>query len=107
MFGKNKEQQPDLEFFTIFDSKSKSYSKPIQEINKDVLLRAIINDFGNPETHKTAHYLNSEDFAIFRIGSFDRKTGTISSQNLEHIANLHDLRALAQPSPGPGALSST
>lgn len=98
MFGKNK-QQIDLEFFTVFDSKAKNYSEPFPAQNKDVVLRDFVNAFKNPEAAtKNRYYMNAEDFSIYKTASFNFSTGLIQSQNLEHIANLHDLRAIAQPS---------
>lgn len=103
MFGKNKDQDPDLEFFTIFDSKSKSYENPTFAPNKNVLIREIINMFKDPKESRNKFLLNAEDYSIFKIASYDKKTGQVAALQLEHVANMHDLRAIAQP----GALSPT
>lgn len=100
MFGKKTNHQADLELFTIFDSKTKSYREPTYAPNKDVLMREILNMMNDPGQAKNPLFLNAEDFSIFRIGSYDRKTGELLSQNLEHIANMHDLRALSTPHSG-------
>lgn len=104
MFGKSKEDyQPDLEFFTVYDSKAKNYSEPFPAMNKDVVLRDFVNAFRSPEAaQKNRYYMNAEDFSIFKVGTFTLKTGSLIGQNHEHIANMHDLRAIAQPS-GIGA----
>ena len=108
MFGKNKEQPADLELFVVFDSKTKSYDAPIMAPNKDVLLRDILNNFKLPESQKeNKFFLNAEDYSIFRIGSFTKYNGALRSQDLEHVANLHDLRALSGPENNVRALSST
>lgn len=111
MFGKNKTHQSDLELFTVYDSKSQSYREPVQAPNKDVLLREILNLFKNPSEARNILLTNAEDYSLWRIGTFDKKSGKIESSNPEHIANLHDLRALATPSAmspnGPGALVAT
>lgn len=105
MFGKKDNRQVDCEFFTVFDSKSKSYSEPFPAPNKDVLLRDFLNAFKSPDApEKNRYYRNAEDFSIFRIGTFDMKLGSMEAQHPEHISNLHDLRALAQPDNGPRAL---
>lgn len=104
MFTKKDNRQPDLEFFTVFDSKSKTYSEPFPAKNRDVVLRDFMTAFKNPEApQKNRYYQNAEDFSIFKTGTFDLSTGSLESSNLEHVANLHDLRALSQPA----ALSST
>ena len=102
MFGNKKDKQVDLEFFTVFDSKAKYYEAPLMAENKDTLLRDILNNFKNPESQqKNKYYINAEDYAIYRIGYFSKVTGSIDPNNLEHIANLHDLRALVGPSNQP------
>lgn len=95
---KKKETSPDLEFFTVFDSKSKSYAEPFPAPNSEVLLRDFANAFRKPDAWQNNKYLiNAEDFAIFRIGSFNRQTGELETQRAEHVANLHDLRAMVTP----------
>lgn len=97
MFGKNK-KAATLEFFVIFDSKAQSYENPIPEVNANVLKRELLAIFQNPENQqKNKYYRNAEDFSVFRCGSFDCTTGLITSCNLEHVVNLHDLKALVQP----------
>lgn len=98
-----KGQNPSLDLFTVFDSKAQTYDVPALSLNKNVLMRDVINMLKDPEQSKNKYLTNAEDYAIFKIGTFDRLTGQITSQNLEHIANMHDLRAMAEP----GALSST
>lgn len=110
MFGKNgtQPQLPDLEFFTVYDSKSKTYGEPFPAMNRDVVLRDFMNAFKNPEApQNNRYYINAEDFSIFKVGSFEKRTGKLEGYNLEHVVNLHDLRAMAKPEPGPGALSAT
>lgn len=95
MFGKNKTEEPDGEFFTVYDSKSKSYSEPFPAPNAAVLMRDFLTAFRNREAaEKNRYYQNAEDYSIFRAGSFDLKTGLIQASNLEHVANMHDLRAM-------------
>lgn len=99
-----KKPQVDLEMFVIFDSKTQSYGNPVTAPNHHDLQRQLINMFKDPSQSQNQLLLNAEDFSIFRIATFDKKTGILSSQNLEHIANVHDLRALAKPD---GALFPT
>lgn len=111
MFGKN-DKEPDLEFYTVFDSKSRSYTEPFPGRNKEVVLRDFLNEFRKCAQDATVaarnrYFLNAEDFSLFKIGSFDLKEGRLTATNAEHVQNLHDLRALAQPVTGQGALSLT
>lgn len=111
MFGK-KDKEADVEFFTVFDSKAKCYTEPFPGINREVVMRDFLNEFRacavNPDkASKNRYYGNAEDFALFKIGSFDLKTGNLEAQTAERIAYLHELRALAQPSQNPGALLPT
>lgn len=110
MFGNKNEKQPDLEFFTVFDSKSKSYAEPFPAPNKEVLMRDFMNAFkkaAQDEKSNNKYYTNAEDFSLFKVGTFDFKTGTLEATKMEHVVNLHDLRALTKPSVGPVALLPT
>lgn len=100
MFGKNKQKESDLEFYTVYDSKAQIYAEPFPAPNKEVLLRDFLNAFKRAATEpqtNNRYYLNAEDFSIFSIGTFDTKTGTIATKNLEHVVNLNDIRAMAKP----------
>lgn len=88
------QQQVDLEIFTIFDSKSKSYEIPSFAINADVMRREIFNLFRDPSQAKNKLLVNAEDYSLFKIGTYNRRTGEIESQTMEHVLNLHDLRAI-------------
>lgn len=105
MFGKNNQPEPEFEYFTIFDSKTRSYREPILAINRHDLLRQVQNMFLDPkEQQKNPLYINAEDFSIFKIGEFDKKSGVITSTKQEHIANLHEIRASVEKDVGPRAL---
>lgn len=96
MFGKEKPKN-DVEIFTIYDSKSLSYGKTTQAPNRHVLIRDLVNMFREPAQQKeNSLYINAEDYSIFKIGEYSNTTGLITAQPQEHVANLHDLRALAQ-----------
>lgn len=105
---KKKEQQADLEFFTVYDSKSKSYAEPFPAPNRDVLLRDFANAFRKTEaSQNNKYFINAEDYSIFRIGTFDFQSGKLEAQQAEHIANLHDIRAMSSPTGVTGIVSST
>lgn len=100
MFAKGKNgKQIDFEIFTIYDSKTQIYDRPIFAQNKNDLIRDFLNMMREPEQQqKNKFFRNAEDFSLFKIGGFDKSTGMIDVQQLEHCANLHDLRAMAVPS---------
>lgn len=99
MFGNKVNTEADIEFYTVYDSKAKDYKEPFPAKNKDVVLRDFVNAFKkDTAATENRYYMNAEDFSIFKIGSFDYRTGTFTATQPEHIVNLHDLRAIAQPS---------
>lgn len=103
MFGQ-KNKRSDIEFYTVFDSKAGTYAEPFPAPNKEVLIRDFANAFRKEDAPKVnRYYINAEDFSVFKIGSFDSTTGQLTAQNMEHVINLHDLRAATTP----GALSPT
>lgn len=108
MFGKKPEnQQPDLCFFTIYDTKSGTYRNPViaQDVNE--VRRQLENNFLNPATQYDQYVTHSEDFQLFKLGTFDRKTGFITAHQPEHILNIHELRSAAlqrRPSVPPTGL---
>ena len=106
MFG-SRSKDSDLEFFTIYDSKTKSYNEPSMAMNRDDMLRILLNIFRDPNQSRNRYFLNAEDYSLFRIGSFDMRTGKIEGGLLEHVANLNDLRAMVQVDrPGPGIVAT-
>lgn len=100
MFGSKKEK-PDLEMFVMFDSKVGAYDRPFFALNKDDLLREVLNnmrkDAKDPNC-QNKFYINAEDFSIFKIGEYYRQSGEITPQTATHVVNLHELKVLAQPS---------
>lgn len=98
-----KTKQVDLEVFTIYDSKTQSYGEPTCAVNHHDIIRQLLNMFKDPNQAHNKYLVNAEDYSLFRIGKYDKKSGQLDSTNLEHVANLNDLRAIAQPmNPGPG-----
>lgn len=92
--AKNK-QQEDCVLFTIFDTKSGTYRDPILVPDQAAVIRALSTNFFNPANQYDQYVTHAEDFQLFKIGSFDRKTGLVSSYQPEHILNLHDLKSAA------------
>ena len=90
-FGKK--QEPELEYFAIYDSKSQTYNEPMLAANRFVMLRQINDLFQDSNQSKNQLFLNAEDFSLFKVGEYSKKTGQILGQSPEHIANLHELKA--------------
>ncbi|WNK14306.1 MAG: nonstructural protein [Microvirus sp.] len=100
MFGPKIPKNADLELFTIYDSVSKSYDVPTFALNKNVLMRDVVNMFKDKNQINNKFLLNAEHYSIFKMGNYDKKTGLVEAHNLEHIANMHDLRTMALPDTG-------
>lgn len=98
MFGNKKDETKiDSEIFSIYDSKVQAYGAPIFATNQHDIVRQLTNMFRDPEQQtKNQLFLNAEDFSVFKIGSYEKSTGKLFPQNPEHVANMHDLRALIQ-----------
>jgi hypothetical protein len=95
MFGKKAEAQKDLLLYVIYDSKVDAYRDPIFSENDEVLLRSVVNEFTDPRYARTDMFLNAEDFTIFSIGYYQRKTGSITLSERRHVANVIELRTQA------------
>lgn len=105
--SKNQEQEPDLEMFVIYDTKSNTYGNPTYEKNRHVLIRETLNMMKDPAQAKNPILLNAEDFSVFKIGNYYKKTGVLEAHQQEHVANMHDLRSMVQRETQQPALSST
>lgn len=105
MFGKKQTQDPDQQVFAIFDTKVNAYKDPIFAVNKFDLYRQIEHVF---KTQPDAQLVtNSEDFQVFHLGDYYRKTGELITQQPTHCFNLHEIRSSLLAKNGPGALSPT
>jgi len=92
-----KNPQPDMEFYSVYDSKGKCYNEPFPSKNVLTAIREFEVAFKNPEApFKNRYYQAAEDFALFKIASFTSATGEFRGINPEHVMNFHDLRASCQ-----------
>lgn len=96
-----KEKQADLEYFTIYDSKVGVYREPMLAINRHDILRQIDGLFRDPAQTRNQLLTNAEDFSLFKCGEYCKRTGQITPTTLEHIANLHEIKAATQMVPVP------
>ena len=106
-FKKNPEVQPDFEYFILFDSKAGIYREPMLSINRHDMLRQLDNIYKDPQQKQNVLVSNAEDFSLFKIGDFSRRTAKINWHEPEHIINLHEIKSAVYRENGPGALSST
>lgn len=88
-----REVTTDQTLFTMFDSKIGKYELPMMAANKLDIIRQLENLFKSPDAQKSKYFTNAEDFSLFAIGTFDKSTGKITAQELEHVANMHDIKA--------------
>lgn len=97
MFGKNsdknQQEQADYEYFTLYDSKVGIYKEPMLAINQHDMLRQIDTLMRDPKQQQNQLVTNSEDFQLFKVGAFWKKTGVICGCTPQHIANLHEIRS--------------
>lgn len=81
----------DLNMYTIFDTKAKSYMRPFCSRNHQTAIREttyVVND-GQHEL-----CIHAEDYGLFHLGTFDEQTGKIDSQPPVHVVNLIELRTI-------------
>lgn len=94
MFGRSADVNPDSEFFVVYDSKTDSYDLPSFAINEHDMVRAICNLFSSRDAAGHRYFQNAEDFQLFSIGKFWKKTARAEMTAPRHIANLHELKSL-------------
>lgn len=97
MFGsKNKQEaEPDSQYFTVYDTKGGFYRDPIMHPNRHTMLRHLSMFYRNQENRLDQLFTNSEDFQLFKIGDYYKKTGTLVGHEPEHVANLHEVKHAA------------
>lgn len=97
MFGtKRNSETPDFEYFTIYDNKVGIYREPMLAINRHDILRQFDSLFRDPKQQTNQLLTNAEDFSLFKVGEYSKKSGTIIGTAHEHIANLHEIRSAVQ-----------
>lgn len=98
-------QEADMQLFTVYDKTGKTYGDIVYAKNKDVLLREVLNMFRRYDhQQQNPHYLNAEDFTIFKIGDYQKSTGQITLCDHERIAYMHELKALVEPAQPPASM---
>lgn len=100
----SEKQQIDVEAFTVFDAKVNAYGTPVFAINRHDLVRQIVNMFRDPAQTKNMYFTNAEDYQVFKIGEYSKTSGCLTSHQPEHIANMHELRAMVLNQTQPGSV---
>lgn len=95
MFAKKSDLQADTNMYIIHDIKAGNYDFPIYSLNDETMRRDIFNMMSSSEADKSKYFVNAEDYAIFRLCSFDKSQGVIHNTERYHIANLIDIKAAA------------
>lgn len=98
MFSRQeKKSDHDTELFVIYDTKVGVYEKPHEAINSQDVIRSLHNMFRDQGQSQNRYFLNAEDYSVFRIGKFSKRTGLLEACNpIEHIVNMHDIRSAIQ-----------
>lgn len=81
----------DLVMFSIWDSKAEAYMQPFFAMNVAVAVRMwqeACQDEGSQ------FWRHSEDYTLFRVGSFDQAKGTVSEETPISIARAHELKEI-------------
>lgn len=98
MFGRSEKNDNDFSLFAIYDTKAQVYRLPIPEKDSAIVVRQIEKLFQDPSQNQNDFVSHAEDFAVYKIGEYNCKTGVISPCRPEHIVNVHELRARAHAS---------
>ncbi len=78
-----------LVIYSIFDSKAEAYHSPIHATNDAVATRMFSNAV-NDESHEFNRH--SEDYVLFRVGTFDQASGLVVSELGVPIAKAHEIK---------------
>lgn len=95
MFGKKPQPKPDLEYFTIYDTKVGAYRTPMPAQNSDHMMRQIVDMMIDPSQTKNELLVNAEDFQLHRVGVWNFDSGALTGYPPEHVANFQELRYTA------------
>ena len=120
MFGKKQNEiiNEDFGVYVVYDQKAGVYKKPVLVENQVDLIREYEAMCKDPKANQDLVVTNAEDFKMFKIGSFCKRTGRLVAIDSEHIFNFIELRTMVnqkaeqewlklQSKNQEGALSST
>lgn len=75
--------------YTIYDKKSETYASPFIEMTDGTAVRAIQDIIMSKPDHPFSRHC--EDYAMYKIGTFDEFTGNIELIGRENIQELRNL----------------
>ncbi|QCQ85112.1 nonstructural protein [Blackfly microvirus SF02] len=67
-----------VKIFSVWDSKSKTFSQPFYAMTVGVATRNFTDLVNDPQTQVNKY---PDDFTLFELGEFEDSTGKISSEN--------------------------
>lgn len=74
-----------LKCFSVFDTKSKAFSKPVYCITRGVVIRSITEELKNADSDYAKY---PSDFTLFEVGEWDDSTGMFTSKTPESLGSL-------------------
>lgn len=93
MQSQQNNHQEDFQYFVIYDTKTNHYHNPAPAINQFDAMRQLESLMKDPKEASNHIVSNAEDFQLFKVGSYDRKSGIIKAHQPEHVVNLHEIKA--------------
>lgn len=88
------EKQTDMQVFSIYDSITQSYRLPGYAVNIYDLQRQFEQMMRDPKQQQADIFTSPQDFTVFRIGDFDRKTGLFNfTKTAEPVLRMHEFVA--------------
>ncbi len=80
-----------LVMYSVWDSKADAYIQPFFATNDKVALRMFQNACDDSAHDFSRH---SEDYTLFRIGTFDQQKGDLQPENVIVVARAHELQEI-------------
>ena len=82
----------NLEIFSIFDDKARTFATPFFMQNDQMALRAFNDLVSDPNTTIAR---NPDDYKLYSVGTFDDQTGFITKKEIpEYITSAPNARSL-------------
>lgn len=90
--------------YTLYDSKSETYSNPFTHNSLGDAIRSFTDavNTGDPKSLLVAH---PEDFTLFHIGNYNEVNGSIEGISKQAIGNGVDFKQALQPTPIESAIA--
>lgn len=80
--------------YALYDCKTAAYLDPFTSPNDAVAIRSLVSHCErNPQADLTIH---SKDYMLYRLGTFDSKTGEVVADKIAHSTLFEYLHIFAQ-----------